>query len=444
MALDFTHDPLATSWVFSAQAAHCDFPIQNLPFGVFTSRGGADPPRGGVAIGDQVLDLAALGATGLLQRGARSACDAAALDSLNAFMEMGAPAWRDLRHALFRLLRTDADAETQRRVRGCLVPMAEAEMGLPVTVRNYTDFFTSIHHALNTGRLVRPDAPLTPNFKSMPIAYHGRASSVVPSGVSFRRPMGQSRSSGAEAPVFGPCQRLDFELELAFLVGPGTPLGEAVPLARAREHIFGMCLLNDWSARDHQFWEMDPLGPFLGKNFCTTLSPWVVTLDALEPYRMPHQRPTDDPRPLSYLCDTADEQGGGFDIRLQALVQTARHRERGLPGDAVTETSFRHQYWTIGQMLAHHTVNGCNVTSGDVMGTGTISGPTPAEAGAMVELSLSGRRAVALPSTGEERRFLEDGDCVVLRGWCEKPGAARIGFSECRAQVLPALREISS
>jgi fumarylacetoacetase len=392
-----------------------------------------------VAIGDQVLDLARLAAAGLLQGEAQVACGVAAGDTLNAFMGLGLPAWRALRRGLFRLLSADADAATQEAVRACLVPQAQAEMKLPVQVRNYTDFYTSIHHARNVGRVIRPDAPLTPNFQWLPIAYHGRASSVVASGTAFRRPHGQALPRGAQAPVYGPCGRLDFELELGFFVGPDTVLGAPLSLAEARERIFGLCLLNDWSARDHQFWEMDPLGPFLGKNFCTSISPWIVTLEALAPFRVPFERPAGDPQPLAYLDDAAERADGGLDIRLEVVLQSAQHRARGLVGDRIAGTSFRHQYWTVAQMLAQHTVGGCNVLAGDLMGTGTISGPTPAEAGALVELSEGGSRDVPLPATGEVRRFLEDGDCVALRGWCEKPGAARIGFGECRGEVLPAL-----
>jgi len=440
--LDATHDPSARSWITAAQAADCDYTLQNLPHGVFTHKGTLEPPRGGVAIGDQVLDLGHLAATGLLEGQAQVACSVAAGETLNAFMGLGQPAWRSLRRALFRMLSSDADPATQDKVRACLVPMAQAEMKLPVQVRNYTDFYTSLHHAVNVGRVIRPDNPLTPNFQWLPIAYHGRASSVVLSGTAFHRPHGQSRAPGTQAPAFGPCRRLDFELEVGFFVGPDTVLGQPVPLAEARDRIFGMCLLNDWSARDHQFWEMDPLGPFLGKNFCTSISPWIVTMEALAPFRVPFDRLAVDPQPLPYLHDTADRTDGSLDVRLEVHLQTAQHRAHGLPGDRITATSFRHQYWTIAQMLAQHTVGGCNVQSGDLMGTGTISGPTPGEAGALVELSAGGTRPVPLPTTGEERCFLEDGDSVVVKGWCERPGAARIGFGECRGEVLPAVQGV--
>ncbi len=439
--LDFTHDPTARSWIAAAHAPRCDFTLQNLPYGVFARTGLRERPRGGVAIGDQVLDLALLAESGLLQGSAQAACSAAAGDTLNAFMELGLPAWCSLRQALFRLLSSDAERATQERIRACLVPLAGVDMKMPVEVRNYTDFYTSLHHAMNVGKVIRPTNPLTPNFQWMPIAYHGRASSVVLSGTAFHRPHGQSRLPDAEVPAFGPCQRLDFELEMGFFVGPGTDLGKPLSLADTRDRIFGMCLLNDWSARDHQFWEMDPLGPFLGKNFCTSISPWIVSMEALAPFRVPFDRPASDPQPLPYLNDINDRAEGSLDIQLEVLLQSAKHRALGLPGDRITATNLRHQYWTIGQMLTQHTVGGCNVQSGDLIGTGTISGPTEGEAGAIVELSAGGTRPVPLPSTKEERRFLEDGDNIVLRGWCERPGAARIGFGECHGEVLAAVHD---
>ncbi len=436
--LDFTHDPQACSWVPAAQAPGADFPVQNLPHGVFTAPGHPGPARGGVAIGDQVLDLDALARLGLLQGLEQQACQAAAQPTLNAFMGMGRPAWRALRHALVRLLSVHADAGLRQQVTGCLVPQSEARMQLPVQVHNYTDFYTSVHHARNVGHLIRPDDPLTPNFQWLPIAYHGRASSVVASGTPFHRPMGQAMPPGAASPAFGPCHRLDFELEMGFFVGPGNPLGQPIALAQAPEHLFGMCLLNDWSARDHQFWEMAPLGPFLGKNFCTTISPWIVTMDALAPYRVPFERPTGDPQPLPYLDDDGNRACGGLDVRLEVRLDTPAHRARGVAPSAIAATSFRHQYWTPAQMLAQHTVGGCDLQAGDLIGTGTVSGPTPAEAGALVELSVGGSQPVTLANTGEQRAFLEDGDTVILRGWCEAPGRARIGFGECRGTVLPA------
>ncbi|MDZ4357031.1 MAG: fumarylacetoacetase, partial [Variovorax sp.] len=313
------------------------------------------------------------------------------------------------------------------------------EHRVPTRIGDYTDFYTSIHHALNVGRVFRPEDPLTPNFQWLPIAYHGRASSVVVSGTPFRRPMGQAMPPGAKAPVYGACRRLDFELEMGFYIGPGNAMGEPIPLAEAEDHIFGMCLLNDWSARDHQFWEMNPLGPFLGKNFCTTVSPWIVTLEALAPYRLPFERPAADPQPLAYLEGEANRRQGVIDVQLEVQLESRQHRERGIAPDRLSATSFRHQYWTIAQMVAQHSVGGCNLQPGDLLGTGTISGPTQPEAGAIVELSVGGSRSIPLPGTGEARTFLVDGDAIILRGWCEKPGAARIGFGESRGEVLPAV-----
>jgi fumarylacetoacetase len=344
-----------------------------------------------------------------------------------------------LRHALFDALIAGAAGPATDAVRQALVPQNAVAYSLPTRIGDYTDFYTSIHHARNVGRVIRPDDPLTPNFPWLPIAYHGRASSVVVGGTPFHRPMGQARAPGAAAPVYGPCKRLDYELEMGFYIGPGNPQGQPIPMARAEQHIFGMCLLNDWSARDHQFWEMDPLGPFLGKNFCTSVSPWVVTLEALAPFRVPFAHPADEPQPLPYLDSPGNRTRGGVDVQLEVVLQSRAHRAQGLPGDRLSATSFRHQYWTIAQMVAQHTVGGCNLQPGDLLGTGTISGPTPAEAGAMVELSVGGTRPIPLPATGETRTFLEDGDTVVLRGWCEAPGAKRIGFGVCQGEVLPTV-----
>ncbi len=439
MSLNATHDPAARSWLASANLPGTDFPIQNLPFGVFRRAGSSENHRGGVAIGDAIVDLAALSRATVLQGEAARAAEACAQRSLNYFLELGPQAWSALRHALFGLLHEGASGPGADALRQALVPQADAELALPTQIGDYTDFYTSIHHARNVGRVVRPDDPLTPNFQWLPIAYHGRASSVVVSGTDFHRPMGQAMPPGAKAPVYGPCTRLDYELEMGFYVGPGNRQGRPIPLAQAEDHIFGMCLLNDWSARDHQFWEMNPLGPFLGKNFCTSVSPWIVTMEALAPFRVPFTRPADEPQPLAYLDGAANRAQGALDVRLEVLLQSTQHRAKGLPGDRLSATSFRHQYWTIAQMVAQHTVGGCNLQPGDLLGTGTISGPTYEEAGAIVELSKGGSQKIPLPSTGEERTFLLDGDAVVLRGWCEKPGAVRIGFGESRGMVLPVV-----
>ena len=437
--IDHTHDPRARSWVASAND-HPDFPIQNLPFGIFSSHTHHDRRRGGVAIGDHVLDLAALFQKNLLSGVAHAACELASQSTLNPLMHGSPTIWRALRHGLFDLLVDGATDQTQERVRECLLPAAGVQLHLPVHVANYTDFYTSIHHARNVGRVVRPDDPLTPNFVWLPIAYHGRASTVVASGTPFHRPMGQSKAPQAASPSYGPCARLDFELEMGILVGQGNSMGAPIHLQDAESHIFGMCLLNDWSARDHQFWEMNPLGPFLGKNFCTSISPWVVTMEALAPFRVPAaERPASEPQPLPYLDSPDNRALGGIDVQLSVGIESEQHRASKLPPSVVSRTSFRHQYWTPAQMVTQHTVGGCNLLPGDLLGTGTISGPTPDQAGAIVELSRGGTVDVALSQTGEVRRFLADGDCVVLSGWCEREGAARIGFGECRGTVLPAV-----
>ena len=438
MELNHTHDGQARSWLASANLAGTDFPIQNLPFGVFRRAGSSEAFRGGVAIGDQILDLAALGQTTALQGLALDAARACSGSVLNDFFALGSTAWRALRHALFDLLRADSPAAPT--LQACLLPQSAAEMGLPSRIANYTDFYTSIHHARNVGRLARPDDPLTDNFQWLPIAYHGRASSVGVSGQKFHRPMGQSRAPGAAAPVYGPCARMDFELELGLFVGPGNALGEPIALAQAEQHAFGVCLLNDWSARDIQFWEMAPLGPFLGKNFATTISPWIVTLEALAPYRLPWQREAAEPQPLAYLDDPQVRAEGAFDIQLSVGIESAARRALGAGAATVAATSFRHQYWTFAQMLAQHTVGGCNLQAGDLLGSGTISGPTASECGAIIELTEGGRKPLTLRGGGapdEQRAFLLDGDAVELRGWCEKPGFARIGLGCCRGELLP-------
>ncbi len=435
--LDFTHDPAARSWLDAANAAGSDFPIQNLPLCIYRPAvtNGSRQLRGGVGIGDQVLDLAGLAASGLLQGAAQQAASAAAGTTLNGLCAQGPAAWAALRHALFRLLAADASAAQQAVLRPLLSPQAAAEFALPVRVGNYTDFYTSIHHARNTGRVMRGDTGadlVTPNFRSMPIAYHGRASSVVISGHPVRRPLGQRLSASAGTAVFGACQRLDYELELGVIIGPGNALGEPVPLAQAEAQVFGIVLLNDWSARDIQAWEMAPLGPFLAKNFATSVSPWVVTMAALAPYRAAWAPEPDSPPPLPYLDDAQVRARGAIDITLQAWLQP----EDGA-AQRLSHSSFRHQSWTVPQMIAHHTVGGCNLQPGDLLGSGTISGPTPEEAGTMIEITHGGRQPLAL-ADGRQRGFLEDGDTLILRGWCERPGAARIGFGECRGTVLPA------
>ena len=430
-----THDPALRSWVVSANSPTTDFPIQNLPFGVFRRRHTPEAFSGGVAIGDQILDLAALARAALLQGLAQTAAQAASADKLNALMDLGPQAWSALRLGLSRALRQGSAQHTL--VQTCLVPMAEAELDVPARIGDYTDFYTSVHHATNVGRLFRPDNPLLPNYKWVPIGYHGRASSIGVSGQQFRRPMGQILPPGATQPVVGPSKRLDIELELGVFMGRGNALGEPISIEAAEQHVFGLCLFNDWSARDIQAWEYQPLGPFLAKSFASTMSPWLVTLEALAPYRVPFAHPPEDPQPLPYLDSPTNRATGGFDIELTAELQTPAMRERGIAPHRLCLTNYRHAYWTVAQMVAHHTVNGCNLNAGDLLGSGTLSGPEPEQAAALLELTMGGKQPVQLPQ-GEQRVFLEDGDTVTLRGWCQREGAARIGFGECVGTVLPA------
>ena len=441
--LNETHDPTLRSWLASANAPGSDFPVQNLPFAVFRRKSGSPGPtaspsdswRGGVAIGDAVVDLAALTKASLFTGLAGEAAEAGAQDKLNALMALGPKAWGALRLALSRALREGAAQEAL--LRACLVPQSEVEYDVPARIGDYTDFYTSIHHATNIGRQFRPDQPLLPNYKWVPIGYHGRSSSIVVSGQGFHRPLGQTFPPGSSAPAFGPCKRLDIELEMGVFIGPGNTLGTAVEMNEAEDHVFGLCLLNDWSARDIQGWEYQPLGPFLAKNFASTVSPWVVTLEALAPYRAAFRRPEGDPQPLPYLDSEANRSQGALDIQLEVLLQTPRMREAGRAGARICLTSYRHAYWTLAQLVAHHTVNGCNLQPGDLLGTGTLSGPLPDEAAALIELTEGGKKPIELPG-GETRSWLEDGDTVTLQGWCERPGAARIGFGQCAGTVLPA------
>jgi fumarylacetoacetase len=433
--LNETHDPALRSWVASANRSGTDFPIQNLPFAVFRRRGSAEAWRGGVAIGEQIVDLAAVAQAGVFVGDAAQAAQAGAQDKLNALMALGQGAWSALRLALSRALREGSPQ--QAALQACLVPQAEAEYDLPARIGDYTDFYTSVHHATNIGKQFRPDNPLLPNYKWVPIGYHGRASSIVISGTDFHRPKGQLKKPDAEVPVLGASQRLDIELELGVFIGTGNALGDPIAITEAEQHVFGICLLNDWSARDIQGWEYQPLGPFLSKNFATSISPWVVTLEALAPYRTAFERPADDPQPLPYLDSPANRAAGAIDIQLEVGLQTQAMREAGLRDARISATSYRHAYWTVAQMVTHHTVNGCNLQPGDLLGTGTLSGPTLDQAAALIELTLGGKQPLQLPNS-ESRTFLLDGDAVVLRGWCEKAGAARIGFGECWGTVLPA------
>ncbi|MGH8287860.1 MAG: fumarylacetoacetase [Steroidobacteraceae bacterium] len=433
--LDATHDPKLRSWVTSANAPGADFPIQNLPLGVFRRRGVGENFRCGAAIGDQVLDLGALDMLtpfGGLEAEALAAC---AEPSLNRLMRLGRNAWVALRRGLCECLREGSPRATELAT--ALIPQSEAELTLPARIGDYTDFYASIHHATAVGRLFRPDQPLLPNYKWVPIAYHGRASSLGVSGEDVRRPRGQVMPRGADRPQLAPSARLDYELEVGVLIGSGNGLGRPIPLAAAEEHVFGLCLLNDWSARDIQAWEYQPLGPFLAKNFATTISPWVVTLEALAPFRLPWSRPAEDPQPLAYLDGAELRAGGALDLQLEVAIETAVMRASRAAPQRLARTNFRHSYWSIAQMVAHHTVNGCNLEPGDLLGTGTQSGPDPQEAGSLLELTEGGKRAIRLES-GETRIFLEDSDRVILRGWCERPECVRIGFGEASATVLPA------
>ena len=438
--LDETHDPSTRSWVESANVAETDFPLQNLPFGVFralgtTAMGGA---KIGVAIGDRVLDLAALeGDVAIV--GAAKPCGS---DFLNELMALGSVPRRALRRRLFSLLRAAASPVDQEAVSRHLIAQADVEMLLPATVGDYTDFYASVFHATNVGKLFRPDNPLLPNYKYIPIGYHGRASSLVASGTPVLRPSGQTRDGNAD-PKFGPTKALDCELEVGLFVSSGNPLGERIPISDAEDHIFGICLVNDWSARDVQAWEYQPLGPFLAKSFATSLSPWVVTMEALAPFRTAaFARPQGDPAPLPYLLDAGDQEQGGLDLTLEVLLQSSRMREAGIAPTIVSRSNCRDLYWTMAQMLTHHASNGCNLRAGDLLASGTVSGPDVPGAdvsarGCLLELTSRGANPITLP-TGEQRKFLEDGDEVILRGFCERDGFRRIGMGTCRGTVLPA------
>jgi fumarylacetoacetase len=429
--LNETHDPARRSFVDSANAPDCDFPIQNLPFGVFCPSQG-QPPRIGVAIGDQILDITA--AASLLGDTAE-AMQWANAPYLNHLMSLGPDEWSKLRLALSRGLSAERG---DKRLQQYLSPMARAELKKPVVIGDFTDFFASIFHATNAGRMFRPDNPLMPNYKYVPVAYHSRKSSIIVSGTAFKRPHGQRKGPNDAEPSYGPSRNLDFELELGMYIGTTSELGEPVPIGKASEHIFGFCLLNDWSARDVQAWEYQPLGPFLGKSFATTISPWVVTAEALAPFRTAaFARPAGDPAPLPHLDDPDDRAHGGLDITLEAYLSTAAMRRAGTAPARVSATSFALMYWTVAQMIAHHTSNGCNLCNGDLLGSGTVSGPEKSSWGSLLELTARGREPLALPG-GEQRGFIEDGDEIIFRGFCAKDGFARIGFGECRGVVLPA------
>jgi len=436
--IDETHSPELRSWVDSANAPTTDFPVQNLALGVFRANDGRARPS--VAIGDQILDLTAAVNLKLLDAAEAQLVEACASDgALNLLLEAGPKQMRSLRSALSLLLRDDsAQGKTAREhAATLLVPSADAEPLLPVRIGDYSDFYTSIHHASNVGRMFRPDNALLPNYKWVPIGYHGRASSIVVSGTEVKRPLGQTRD-GDNPPSFGPTSRLDYELEVGAFIATGNAQGSRISIESAEDYVFGYCLVNDWSARDIQAWEYQPLGPFLGKSFATTISPWVVTADALAPYRVPaRRRGASDPAPLPYLFSPRDQSAGGLGVTLEVSILSARMREMGLEPYRVSTGAFNDIYWTTAQLVAHHTSNGCNLRPGDLLASGTVSGPTKDSRGSLIERTWRGAEPLTL-SSGETRAFLADGDEVILRGWCERPGHPRVGFGECRGRIAPA------
>ena len=434
-ALDFTHDATLRAWLASANTPETDFPLQNLPLGVFRRAGSQEGFRPGVAIGDQIVDLLAACDAGALPPAVAASLAGCAHGELNAFMAQGRAARVALRHALSHSLR-EGSAQ-QAAMQPTLVAQAEADYAVPCRIGDYTDFYTGIHHATTVGKLFRPDNPLLPNYKWVPIGYHGRASSIGVSGQQFVRPRGQTKGPNEEVPVLRPTQRLDYELELGVFVGQGNALGDPILMAQAEDHAFGLVLLNDWSARDLQAWEYQPLGPFLAKNFASTISPWIVTMEALAPFRAPFVRAADDPPPLPYLDSDSNRKQGGLDIGLEVLIQTQAMRAAGLPAQRLSQSNYRDAYWTVAQMITHHTVNGCNLQAGDLLGSGTQSGEKPEQAGSLLELSAGGKDLLTL-ANGETRTFVQDGDSIILRAHCQRSGFRRIGFGDCQGQVLAA------
>ena len=421
--IDHSHDPALSSWVEGADT-HPDFPIQNLPLGVFAPSGGQ--PRIGAAIGDQILDISAIAAR--LPFAMQS-------DQLNAFMARPSSERVALRHALSALLSDCANADALRHH---LYRASDCTMHLPAAIGDYTDFYVGVHHATNIGKLFRPDNPLLPSYKHIPIGYHGRASSVRLSGTPVIRPKGQTMAADTEGPSYGPCKRLDYELEMGVWMGPGNALGEKIALAEAGERIVGICLLNYWSARDIQAWEYQPLGPFLSKNFLTSISPWIITAEALAPFRVAQPvRPEGDPAPLPYLWDETDQARGALGVTLEAFIETAAMREKGLSPHRLSQGPATNMYWTPAQMIAHHSCTGCNLQPGDLYGTGTISTAEPGGFGSLMEISSGGKEAVQL-ETGETRTFLQDGDQLTLTAYAERDGYRRIGFGSCTGVILPA------
>lgn len=431
--LNETHDPSARSWVKSANRDGTPFPIQNLPLGVFRSN--ANRTRIGVAIGDSVLDLHGAAEAHLLEGISQSTQSACRSPLLNELMALPQEQWSELRRCLFRLLHQSAAANLQQKMEPLVVAQSALQMEVPCRIGDYTDFYAGIYHATNVGKLFRPDSPLTPNYKWIPIAYHGRSSSIVASGTQIRRPRGQTKSAESAAPAFGPTQKLDYELELGFFIGSGNQMGEPISMERAEANIFGVCLLNDWSARDIQTWEYQPLGPFLAKDFATTVSPWIITWEALAPFRCPaFVRQSGDPEPLPHLHSTSDQETGGVNISLEVTLSTQEMLDRGLEPYRTCHSSSCDLYWTMSQLVVHHTSNGCNLRPGDLLGSGTISGSTKESSGSLLELTRQGSEAIDLPN-GQRRTYLEDGDEIVFRAWCRQEGRAAIGFGECRGRI---------
>jgi fumarylacetoacetase len=439
-----THDPNLRSWVESANDPNTDFPIQNLPFCHFIRHDlRVYEERIGVRIGNSILDLSEVDERGLFS--GKHLDREAVWDFEFAYRGLAGLTGKDegqnlniLRKRLVELLRPDCDPNVRKILETNLLQVADVEILTPFNVGDYTDFYCSIFHATNVGSMFRPDNPLLPNYKYVPIGYHGRASSIVISGTDIKRPKGQNRSDPEKPPVFVPCRNLDYEMELGFFVGKGNELGTPISIGEAEEHIFGVCLVNDWSARDIQAWEYQPLGPFLAKNFATTISPFVVTMEALAPFRTrAFERDPDDPQPLDYLSDDQNQKFGGLDINLEVYIQTEKMRNESIEPHRLSRSNTKDLYWTIGQMLTHHASNGCNLQTGDLMATGTVSGREKSERGCLLELTWRGTEPIELPS-GEPRRFLEDGDEIIMRGYCEREGFRRIGLGECRGRILPA------
>ncbi len=436
-----THDPNLKSWIESANAPDTDFPIQNLPFCVFSKSNSIEDARVGVVIGDKILDIPDCYEDKKIfekqgWQAAISCFDHSLLSS--ELMQDDLEELSAFRRRLVEIFREDVDEKTREKVERCLAPISDVTFFVPAEIGDYTDFYCSIFHATNVGAMFRPDNPLLPNYKWLPIGYHGRASSIVVSGTDIKRPKGQNRADADAPPVFIPAKNLDYEMEVGFFVGQGNNMGEPVPISEAEKHIFGLCLVNDWSARDIQAWEYQPLGPFLAKNFATSVSPFVVTMEALAPFRVPaFERAEGDPQPLEYLAVEQNQKFGGIDINLEVYIQTQKMRDESIEPFLLSRSNMKDLYWTIGQMLTHHASNGCNLQTGDLMATGTVSGKEKTERGCLLELTWRGKEPINLPN-GEERRFLEDGDEIIMKGFCEREGFRRIGFGECRGIILPA------